>query len=206
MAKQLQWDETRGGNNSFLEKEGGLWWSLTKGRKGGQLISDFILHGEGDPLSPSLNYLNTMLFIEYPCYTSFAQKYQSPLQKVGNISILLQSVFCKGRKTSCKAKPSSNIKMLKSSMLHYLFFFVSCFTVQFWIWCVLCVFYQIQWSSYPHATLEIQSKNNTLNSIKKLSWNVKCITRWVGRGGVGLTGFSNIHVEKTRPVTYKKSK
>ena len=33
-----------------------------------------------------------------------------------------------------------------------------------------------------------------------------CITRWVGRGGVGIRCFSNIHLRLTRPSVLKKSK
>ena len=33
-----------------------------------------------------------------------------------------------------------------------------------------------------------------------------CITRWLGRGGVGITWFSNMHVRLTRPAVYKRSK
>ena len=33
---------------------------------------------------------------------------------------------------------------------------------------------------------------------------MQCITRWVGRGGIGITGFYYIHVWITRPATYKK--
>ena len=35
---------------------------------------------------------------------------------------------------------------------------------------------------------------------------MQCITRWVGRCGVGITGFFNIHIWITRPASYKKSK
>ena len=33
-----------------------------------------------------------------------------------------------------------------------------------------------------------------------------CMTRWVGRGGVGIRCFSNIHLRFTRPSVYKKSR
>ena len=33
-----------------------------------------------------------------------------------------------------------------------------------------------------------------------------CVTRWVGRGGVGITCFSIIHVRLTTPADYKRSK
>ena len=33
-----------------------------------------------------------------------------------------------------------------------------------------------------------------------------CVTRWVGRGGVGMTCFFNIHERLTTPATYKRSK
>ena len=33
-----------------------------------------------------------------------------------------------------------------------------------------------------------------------------CVTRWVGRGGVGITCFSNINVILTTPASYKRSK
>ena len=33
-----------------------------------------------------------------------------------------------------------------------------------------------------------------------------CMTRWVGRGGVGIRCFSNIHLRLNRPSVYKKSK
>ena len=33
-----------------------------------------------------------------------------------------------------------------------------------------------------------------------------CVTRWVGRGGVGITCFSSIHVRVIRPAIYERSK
>ena len=33
-----------------------------------------------------------------------------------------------------------------------------------------------------------------------------CMTRWVGRGGVGIRCFSNIQIRITRPSVYKKSR
>ena len=33
---------------------------------------------------------------------------------------------------------------------------------------------------------------------------MQCITRWIGIGGIGISGFSYIHVWITRPATYKK--
>ena len=33
-----------------------------------------------------------------------------------------------------------------------------------------------------------------------------CVARWISRGGLGITCFSNIQVRLTRPAVYKRSK
>ena len=99
---------------------------------------------------------------------------------IAAISKLSHTIFCIVRKT---------LQMLQ--ILFYSCPFEKAFTVGFRFLSLL---------SYTSVSFDHDSF-----PVEKLSWNLKCITRWEGRDQITITSVTSNQVLRTRPALYQKT-
>ena len=64
----------------------------------------------------------------------------------------------------------------------------------------------LQYSDVAQDSIHVAAPDTQIKNTDGRAFYHTCVTRWVVRGGVGITCFSNIHVRLTSPATYNRSK